>query len=393
MDLTTARLATSAEAAALLSSIDDAADPLALSTRLRAQGHAPDLVAAVITQATLRGRGRAKWPDADELVLTPDGVEQATRAELAALHARRFVDAGVPVVRDLGCGIGSDARAFAQAGLQVEAVDADEATALLAAHNLRGLPATVRVGYAEDAVVGPEEGVWLDPARRTPGIADITGRTKRVFRLDDISPTWEQVQRLAAQGRAAGAKLSPAFPYAALPPGCEAQWTSFDGEVLECVVWWGTAVRTTGRTATVVARDGSAVTLTEAECGPGVGGSTYLYEADRAVIRAGLVGALERAVDGVELDPGTGYVASDAATDLAWARRYRVLDRMPVNVKAFRAWCRAHDVTRLTIKRRGDSPDPEAFRRELRLKGKGAEATIVLTSEAGRRTLLVVEPT
>lgn len=406
MDPAAARLATSPQATDLadrLRTDTTLADPLRATTRLRGEGHDPDLVAAVITQETLRTRARAKWPDADSMVFTPDGVEQATRGVLADRHAARFVAAGVSRVLDLGCGIGADARAVARAGLHVDAVDADETTAVLAAHNLAGFDATVHVGRAQDADVQPTDGVWLDPARRTPGVADVTGRTKRVFRLDDISPTWDDVQALAGRARAAGAKLSPAFPHAALPQGCEAQWASVDGEVLECVVWWGTAVRTPGRSALVVARDGSAHEITEADASGAASGlaegpddGEWLYEPDRAVIRAGLVGALEARVRGRELDPGVGYTTSDEEHDVPWARRYRVVERMPLHAKTFRAWARAHDVARVTIKRRGQTPDPDVFRRELRLPAKakaGArEATIVLTTDRGTRTLLVVTP-
>ena len=52
---------------------------------------------------------------------------------------------------------------------------------------------------------------------------------------------------------ATGAKLSPSFPHAAVPPGAEAQWTSCAGEVLECAVWWGPLAQRTGRSAMVAA--------------------------------------------------------------------------------------------------------------------------------------------
>ena len=107
-------------------------------------------VAAALTQARLRARAAAKLgPRSGELLLTADGLEQATRPRLAALHARRFVDAGVREVWDLGCGLGLDAAAFADAGLRVLAVDADEATAALAAENLRGRPLSSHLSRPE----------------------------------------------------------------------------------------------------------------------------------------------------------------------------------------------------------------------------------------------------
>src|SRR5690606_9223326 len=89
-------------------------------TRLRAAGHSPDLVSAVVGQARLRTRAVGKFGEfAARMLFTQAGLEQATRLPVAALHAGRFRDAGAERVVDLGCGIGGDALAFAGLGLRV----------------------------------------------------------------------------------------------------------------------------------------------------------------------------------------------------------------------------------------------------------------------------------
>ena len=70
-----------------------------------------------------------------------------------------------------------------------------------------------------------------------------------MFRLEEMSPTWAFVRSVAAQVPAVGAKLSPSFPHDELPLGCEAQWTSWGGDLVECAVWWGPLVRHQGRSA------------------------------------------------------------------------------------------------------------------------------------------------
>ena len=52
-------------------------------------------------------------------------------ASAARWRAQRFAEAGVQEVWDLGCGIGADAMAFADAGLYVVAVELDPETAAL----------------------------------------------------------------------------------------------------------------------------------------------------------------------------------------------------------------------------------------------------------------------
>ncbi|MBX7558521.1 methyltransferase, partial [Streptomyces sp. tea 10] len=114
---------------------------LAHSKSLRAQGQAPELVAAVLTQSRLRAKAHAKFGDfARHMVFTRDGVEQATRWSVAALHAQRFAQAGIEHVVDLGCGIGADSLALAALERTVTAVERDPVTAAVATVNLTGWP-------------------------------------------------------------------------------------------------------------------------------------------------------------------------------------------------------------------------------------------------------------
>ena len=384
-------------------------DELALQTRLRSEGLSPEESAALLLQRELRGRARAKFGSyADGMLFTRDGLEQATRMEVSAHHAGRFAGASLATVHDLGCGIGSDAMALSALGVTVAGVDVDPTTAAVADENLRPWPdSRARVGRAEDVELPGDPlrarvGVWLDPSRRHSGVADASGRTRRVFRLEEISPSWAFVRAVAARVPAVGAKLSPSFPHDALPLGCEAQWTSWDGELVECVVWWGPLVRHQGRSALVLGTDRRPVEVTEANADaevPVAAGlaevGRWLYEPDPALTRAGLLGALVSATGGAEVDPGLGYVTSQEAVDVAFARRFEVLEAMPFNPKQVRAWLRERGVTGVTIKKRGIRTDEEVLRRGLgvgRKAGSGEQATLVLTRVAGEQACLVVAP-
>jgi len=109
MDADAARLAVSAECRALTDAIGeyDAKASLSVGQRLRAEGAAPELLAAALTQARLRSAGRAKFGEfAAGMAFSQEGLEQATRLTVAALHARRYVEAGIGRVADLTCGLG-----------------------------------------------------------------------------------------------------------------------------------------------------------------------------------------------------------------------------------------------------------------------------------------------
>ena len=201
-----------------LGPVTSTAEAAAAVSRLRAAGHSPDLVSAVVGQAHLRAKATAKFgPFAARMLFTRAGLEQATRLGVAARHAQRIRRAGLTSVADLGCGIGGDALAFAGAGLAVHAVDADEVTAAFAAYNLApfGEDATVRHATAEEALGEPVPGqaIWMDPARRTSGHSE----TRRVS-ADDYSPLLDWAFAVAAQ-RPTGIKLGPAHDRDALPSG------------------------------------------------------------------------------------------------------------------------------------------------------------------------------
>lgn len=411
MDVGTVRSLASPWGRELLTALPpyDAGAVFALSTRLRDQGVPAELVAALLTQQRLRARAVAKFGEfAADLLLTSDGLEQATRLEVATTHARRYAAASLATVHDLGCGIGADALTLSVLGVTVAAVDIDPVTAAVADANLRPWPdSRARVGRAEDFVAPVDAlrdrvGVWLDPARRLPGVTDPQGRTRRTFSLDGMSPTWSTVVELATSVPATGVKLSPSFPHDHIPLGTEAQWTSWNGDVVECAIWWGPLARTLGRTARLLSHTGHPVDVDESmaeEHVPQARGTTdigaWLYEPDRALLQAGLTGAVTAAVDGREVDAGLGYVIADRDVDLAFARRFAVHEVLPLHVPTLRTWLRERGVTGVTIKKRGVRLDDDHLRSQLKIgrgAGSGAQATVVLTRVAGGQVALVVDP-
>ncbi|GGM12744.1 SAM-dependent methyltransferase [Promicromonospora citrea] len=385
-------------------------------TSLRDRGVAPDLAAAVVTQSRLRARARAKFGDfADGMLFTADGLEQATRLLVAALHARRYLSAGVTALADLTCGIGADSLAFAGTGLRVVATDLDEATAAIASWNLRHFPeAEVRHGdgLALDLRAERIDGLYADPARRTGGGAG--GRSRRIVDPRAYAPPLDAVWALRETVPAVGIKVGPGIAHEGLPDDAETQWVSVDGDVVEAGLWFGPlAPEGPGRSALVLRtftdEDGKEHTLSRTVRGdddaPEVGAvGQYLYEPDGAVIRAGLVGQAAAELGGRLVDPTIAYVTTDSPADLPSARPaepagaqapiatgYRVLDTMPFGLKRLKAYLRERGVGRVTIKKRGTAVVPEQLRKQLVLTGT-EEATIVLTRVAGNQQVLVVEP-
>ncbi len=388
METAEARLATSPAGLALLDTLPEyrPREALSLGSTLRDAGAAPELAAAVMTQSRLRARARAKFGDfAEGMLFTPDGLEQATRLIVAALHAERFRLAGIDRVADLTAGIGGDAMAMSAIGLAVMAFEIDEATALIADHNLRHWPQSVVVHAESLAVVrdADVDGVFADPARRAGGA--------RAHRPADYTPPLDAILALREAFPALGVKVGPGIPHAALPPDAEAQWVSVDGDVVEAGLWCGPLARATGRGALVIAHGAAHALVDRGAVAEVIAPSAYVLEPDGAVIRAGLVAEVAADAGGGLLDPTIAYVTAPAAVATPFATSYRILDDLPFGVKPLRAYLRARGVGRVTIKKRGTAVLPEELRRQLALTGD-AEATVILTRVAGAHRALIVEP-
>ncbi|MGM1017375.1 MAG: THUMP-like domain-containing protein [Actinomycetota bacterium] len=373
-----------------LGPIESTAEVARAVSRLRAAGHSPELVSAVVGQAHLRARATAKFGEfAHRMLFTRAGLEQATRLGVASRHAGRMRDAGIATVADLGCGIGGDSLAFAGVGLAVRAVDADEVTAALAAYNLApfGEDAAVQHGTAESADLSGVDAVWLDPARRTSGHSE----TRRL-RADDYSPSLDWAFA-TAERLSTGIKLGPGHDRDALPADAEAQWVSADGNVVELVLWTGALARKGVRRAALVIRAGESHELTAGADSPDVDVrdvGAFLHEPDGSVIRARLIGDAARQLGAGMLDEQIAYLTGDEALTSPFVQSFRVREVMPANVKTINAALRANDIGTLEIKKRGMDIDPAVFRRKLVLKGRES-ATLMLTRAQDRRVALLAD--
>ncbi|RIX30371.1 class I SAM-dependent methyltransferase [Amnibacterium setariae] len=363
------------------------ADVLARSTALRREGFSPEESAAILTQAALRRRARAKFGEfADRMLFTRAGLEQATRLEAAARHAARFRDSGAALVADLGCGLGGDALAMAALGLRVLAVERDEVTAVLAQYNLAPFPeATVRVEDAEAVDLDGVDAVWLDPARRTAG----HDGTRRVAAAD-YSPSLAFADEVAAR-RPTGVKLSPAHDREAIPEDAEAQWVSDRGDVVELALWRGGLQRDGVRRAALVLGPVGAAELTapaDAEDEPVGPLGDHVHEPDGAVIRARLLGDVARTTGTHPVGPGIAYLSGDGPAASPFLTSFAVDAVLPFDRQRIRKELRARGIGRLEIKKRGVDLDPARFRKELGLSGDG-EAVLVVTRTADRRVALL----
>ena len=353
---------------------------LRLSDRLRSRYPAA-LVADGLTLQRLRDRAAAKFSRAPDMVLTRDGLEQASGEAAARHRAARLADGGP--VADLCCGIGGDLVALAALG-PVLGVDRDPLHAWMAGRNaaVYGVAEQARTEVADVRAIDLTgvTAVFVDPARRTE-----RGRTR-----DGEPPlAWcvglvERVPRVAV-------KAAPGLDRASVPPGWEAEFVAVGTDLKEAVLWSPAAAEAACRATVLV--DGDRHTLLPApgaEVPVGEPGE-YLLDPNPAVTRAGLVAELARGTGTWQIDDRIAFLAAAAPVATPFARTLRVLDSGPWREKDLAARIRALDVGSVDIRRRGLAGDVDVLRKRLvrALAGGGRRATLVMTRARDRPWALI----
>ncbi|MDO8732977.1 MAG: hypothetical protein Q7L55_10485 [Actinomycetota bacterium] len=370
-------------------------DPLLAGTALRRElpGLAPADAAMAIVQAHLSQIALERYDiAADALLLTRDGLEQATRPEVAQRRAEFLRAQGALEVVDLTAGLGFDVRAFLAAGLKVTAVERDPLTAQYLRINAPDAEVVeadaIEVAASLLEQHGPETIVFVDPARRSGQRTMDGARAQSERDPERWSPSWSFVTSLAHSGVRVCVKLAPGFDPASMPSGWSGVWTSMRREPVEAMLCsWGLDLP---RTAVALGADsaeftgvGSAPLTTRP-----IGG--WLHEPDSCLVQAQLLDDFCAAHPALQrIDDTSSWLTSAELVHHSMLRSYQVIESLPNDIRALRKELTARTIGTLTIKCRGMKIDADALRKELRLSG-GLAATIVITRVQGSRSTLLV---
>lgn len=365
-----------AEAAAL----DPTEDTFLAGLNRLSKHHPADLARAALETALLRRRAHAKFGRADRMYFTREALEQSSGEVVARYRAGHFAAFGA--VGDFCCGIGGDTIALASVA-PVVAVDADPLRLAMAGENLAAYGVRERVTLREADVRTmplPDVGaVFFDPSRRAGG--------RRRFSVRDYEPPLDIVRQWQGRVAAVGVKIAPGVAWDELRDyDAEPEFISVDGELKECVLWFG-PLRTAGRRATLLP-GGHTLTATDPPPPHVSPVRPFLYEPDPAVLRAGLVTVLAEQIGASQIDPDIAYLTADGLTPTPFAQAFRIEEALPFHLKRLREWPRRRGVGRVTVKKRGSPLDPVTLVRQLLLSGSESRL-LFLTRVAGRPYVLI----
>ncbi len=383
-------------------------DLLVRLERLRRRYPAP-LAAAAVQLLELRQRARSKFSRAEEMFLTPEGLEQSTGEAIARYRASRFPHEA-PVL-DACCGVGGDAIILAERG-PVLAVDRNEARVACARANGRVYTASYPIACVCADVTTLDlarlhaagvDAAFCDPSRRRDTAA---GERRRVRRGEEYAPPLAWTFTLRSHFSRVCIKISPAIKDDALRQlGGIVEFISRDGECKEAAVWSGPDMgppgfereeSEVGYCATVLPRSGPLQTLLPGDSDPAplAVPQEWLYEPDPAVIRAHLVPEVAARLQAAQIDSQIAYLTAARLVSTPFATAYRILESMPFNLKQIRAWLKRQGRRVEVVKRRGVAFEPEEIRRRLAgaTSADGDPVVLVLTRITDKPAAILCEP-
>ena len=379
---------------AAVAALPDTADPRALTSLRELHPEAdPALLAAVATQVRLQRRAADRLgPWAAQMVLEEEALQQATRRDVARYRSARLAEglgADDLTVADIGCGLGVDARALAEAGFHVLAIEQDAWRAEAAEINLAAYAAQVRVLHADAlsldrSVLESCDAAYVDPARRASGAPRRIdgGRSRATTDPAEWSPPWPWVLSLSERMPVV-AKVAPGFDARRAPSGADVEWIDHDGETVEASVWTGSLGRAMRRATALTADRAESIEAPRAES-PTAGPATdqargFLIEPSPAVGRAALVADLAEHLGADRLDGG-GWLTADAVPATLLARAWRIAAEVPHSARELRTWLRGKgSVTWKTVDARVSASSWD--RRVGHRSGDGPAVTVVITGQ------------
>lgn len=344
-------------------------------------------VAAALRLVTARRKGRSKFDDADALWLHPTGVEQATAQAVSRHKAQRFT--GAPLVADLCCGLGGDAREIARVAGCVVAIDRDPGMPRRTLWNARAAGVADRLlavqGDAAQPPIPDEAVVHIDPDRRAHS-------GTRARNLADYEPGLATILRLMTHAPGGAVKLGPASDFATHfdRDGLEIELISLDGECKEATVWFGCLAGEARRRATVLPagatwtdRDAPRdATARFAPAGP------YLFDPDPALSRSGLLDGFAASHGLARLAPGVNLLTGAEPLRSPFLQTFAVEQALPLDRKRLRRLVHDRALGPLEIKVAGLDLRPETLRRELGPSGTTPATLLLVGGEGAARAFL-----
>ncbi len=370
--------------------IEAKTEHLKLSERL-AKGPFAEIRGKVLDYIALVPRYRKKFRTKGFLACDRLALEQSTAADIGIYKAKLFPEDCS--IDDLCCGMGGDSF-FLSEKAKVRGYDLAPERVAMYRFNTKamGIERTAEIADVR-TVENRGEYFTIDSARR-----ERLGDNQRNF--SELAPAFSEILEIARHYRGGIAKLPPGYPTGEFPPGAEIAYLGSRNDCRECLVFFGEMARHPGKVRAVAIGESdepyewlSEAPLSEISELPTGPLGNFLAEPIPVLVRSHLFSTIARKISPTAslISPGIAYVTSASPLDAPAFRNYRVLGSVPLSTSKVKALLKAHDIGKLTLKKRGVEIVPEAEIRRLSPKGS-REGVLFYTRTNGDKAAILAVP-
>ena len=224
------------------------------------------------------------------------------------------------------------------------------------------------------------EAAFADPSRRSDG--------RRHIAPDDYTPPLSALCAKWPIGFPLAVKIAPGVAWRHIEClGAEAEFVSVEGELKECVLWFG-PLRTAARCATILPAGISLSAEETGELPPIHPVAAFLFDPDPSIVRADLTAPLAEQLQLFPIDHSVMMLTGPEVVWSPFVTTYRVEHMDRVHTARLRTHLRERGVGRITIVKRGSPVDAEELTGKLKLAGSD-HRVIMLTRAAGEPVAIV----
>ncbi len=352
--------------------------------------------AAILDYLALVPKIEEKFQTSLFLLTDKLALEQSTAADLG--KAKNFFWNLLPPdsrVHDLCCGMGGDSF-FLPPSFNVIGIDLSEDRLAMYRENLtqfgrnfKTLCTDARTAWNSEF---PADYFTIDPARRLQ-----ENENQRC--LENLTPTWGEILELASHYKGGAAKLPPAFPTELLPENTELVYLGSKSDCREALVLFGALAKFPNKTrAIMVQKDGSVFAEWISEKNrneiqavlPISAPRHFLTEPVPLLVRSHLFEMIAEKENAALLSEKIAYLTSDFPIFQPGFRNFKILAYCPLTTSAVRSMLKAHQIGKLTLKKRGVEIVPEQEIKRLAPKGENA-GILFYTRLKGEKTAILTE--
>lgn len=358
----------------LLSKYKDLSDEELYRLLMKTDKKIVPFISSIVTLIKLRNKASEKFCKNEEMFFTSVGLEQATNERISEHVSERFK--GKKKVIDLTCGIGGNLIFLAKKVEKIIAVDNNEINLKCATLNSKiyGVDKKIKfiLGDAFDNIIEDADAFFIDPSREREG------KTKTRSILNSEPNILKIIPEIFKVTKNLCVKISPAFDYKEinyLPEAPEIEIISEDNVCKVVLLWFG-KFKTCDRRATCIIGNKIYSYINNPQkkiIKILVAPLTYLYEPNKAIIKAHLIEEVAQEFGFNKINQQTSYLTSENIINhkKELFRIFKIISSNKFSLKKIKNELKEKNIERINIITKRFPQKPEDIYKKIKIKEGG----------------------